>query len=84
MNMKTLGIIMIIVAVAVILYNVAISKENERTAAESPWTTVLSGGANLKPCYTFTPPYTGFEIFIFAIGGLGVIFLFLPNKDKGE
>ena len=80
--MKILGGIMIAVAAAVIVYNLYLSRENEKTMEESLITTLLTGGANLKPAYTFTPPYTGFEIFIFAVGGLGVIFLFLPEKSE--
>ena len=82
--MKILGGIMIAVAVFVIWYNVTIHKQNERKIIKYPLETVLTEGKNLKPCYTFTPPYTGFEIFIFGVGGLGIIFLFLGGSGKED
>jgi len=52
---KTAGWIMVIVCALIILYNVAQSKYNEWQINEHPLVTLLSGGANLKPAYTFTP-----------------------------
>lgn len=83
-KMKLLGFLMVLIAGIVIICNVITSNENERTIQESPWTTLLSGGANLKTCYTFTPPYTGFEVFIMAVGGLGLVFLCLPRNKKSK
>jgi hypothetical protein len=80
--MKGFGWIMAIVAGLIILYNVATTKENERQVKEHPWSTLFSGGSNLKRAYSFTPPYTGFEITVIAAGAIGVgIILFAPSKD---
>ena len=81
-HMKIVGWIMAIIAGLIILYNVTTSKENERQINEHPWITTFSGGSNLKPAYTFTPPYTGFEITIFAVGAIGLsIIFFAPSKE---
>lgn len=70
--MRFIGWIMTIVAGIIILYNVTTHKENEREFNEHPFFTLFSGGANLKPAYTFTPPLTGFEITVIAAGVVGV------------
>ena len=81
--MKKIGFILIAIAVIVILYNtIIIPGQNENIAAESPFITIFSGGANLKAHYTFCPPYTGFEIFIFVMMITGGIMLFLPSKKS--
>jgi len=80
--MKIIGWIMAIVAGLIILYNVTTSKENERQMNEHPFVTLFSGGSNLKQAYTFTPPYTGFEITVIAVGVIGAgIIMFAPSKD---
>lgn len=73
---------MAIIAGLIILYNVSTTKENERQINEHPWITLISGGSNLKPAYSFTPPYTGFEITIIAVGAIGLsIIFFVPSKE---
>lgn len=83
--MKVIGWIMVIVSGLIIIYNVATTNENKQIAAlneqkanADPWGTIFLGGANLidsKPCYTFTPPYSGFELTVLAAGviGLGIV-----------
>ena len=45
---------------------------NRFQANEHPWITLFSGGTNLsKYGYNFLPPYTGFEIAVLVIGGIG-------------
>ena len=73
---------MIIVAVLVIIYNVATTADNQRQMNDHPFITVFSGGANLKPAYTFAPPYTGFEVTIIAVGLIGIgIIVFAPSRE---
>jgi hypothetical protein len=80
--MKIIGWILVIVAGLTILYNVATNKENEQQMNKHPWITLFSGGANLKQAYTFTPPYTGFEITVIAAGIIGAgIIIFSPSKE---
>lgn len=81
--MKIIGWVMAIIAAIVIIYNVATTAENEATMRDHPWITMFSGGANLKKAYTFTPPYTGFEITIISIGVTGVgLIVFGPSKHS--
>ena len=90
--MKVVGLIMVIISGLIILYNVATSRENQQIAAynstqvnDHPWTTIFSDGANLKsakPCYTFTPPYTGFELTVIVAGVIGLaIVIFGPSRS---
>lgn len=80
--MKSIGWIMAILAGVIILRNVDATAENERKANEQPWTTIFSGGSNLKKAYSFTPPYSGFEMIVIGMGLVGVsIIIFAPSKD---
>ena len=74
---------MTIAAALTILYNVTTADENRRQANAHPIITVLSGGSNLKPAYNFTPPLSGFEKTIIAMGAIGVaLILFGPEKNN--
>ena len=79
---KTAGWIMVIISVLIILYNVVQHQENVRQVNEHPWITLFSGGANLKQAYAFTPPYTGFEITVIAVGVIGAIMIFTAKPKK--
>ena len=79
--MRCIGWILLIVASLTILYNVRTDRDNERVLEEHPVLTLLSGGGNLKQAYSFTPPFTGFEITVMAAGVVGLVFvLFTPAK----
>ena len=83
--MRFFGVILIIIAVCVIFYNtVIIPKENKQIANQKPFETFFSAGSNLKRRYTFTPPFTGFEIFIFAIGIGGIAMCIFAPTPKSE
>jgi hypothetical protein len=73
--MKAFGWILTIVCALIIIYNVATTKENERMIKDHPFITILSGGENLKPAYTFLPPYSGFEITVIAAGVIGIVII---------
>ena len=73
--MKAFGWILTIVCVLIIIYNVATTRENERMINDHPFITIFSGGENLKPAYTFLPPYTGFEITVIAAGLIGIVII---------
>ncbi|MDT8392076.1 MAG: hypothetical protein RRC34_16360 [Lentisphaeria bacterium] len=83
---KIAGWIMVVIAGLIILANVVDSKYNVRQVEDHPWITLFSGGKNLKECYTFKPPYTGFEITVIAAGVIGVIMIFTapPKKEENE
>lgn len=85
MNLRVVGWILVVIAGAIILYNVANSRYNEQQMEDHPWITIFSGGANLKEAYTFTPPYTGFEIVTIAGGILGIVLIVKgsPKKPTG-
>lgn len=77
---------MALLAGFIILYNLVISKQNFRMIQEHPFLTLFSHGQNLKPGYTFRPPYTGFEILIMAAGltGLGLVALWLYRRKRED
>ena len=81
--MKAAGWTLIAIAGAVIFYNVVVLKEyNRRQVQDSPLLTIFSGGANLAPRYSFTPPYDAFEIFIFGVGITGIVLLVLGYHQE--
>lgn len=92
--MKIIGWIMLIVAVLIVVYNVATTVEDERNAAynqrqmdEHPIITVLSDGENLRPiknAYTFMPPYTGFEVTVIAGGLIGLGLVIYTHSRRGS
>jgi len=80
---KVTGWIMFCIAAAIIAYNVNESKEDEKKFAKDPWVTLLSDGANLSDAYSFTPPYSGFEVLVISAGLIGIV-LIVTAKEKGE
>ncbi len=81
--MKTAGWILILISAAVIFYNVVIVRGyNEQQTNDHPVVTLLSGGSNLKESYSFEPPYSGFEIFIIALGIGGILLVVIGSKEK--
>lgn len=92
--MKVLGWILAIIAGLTIFYNVWTSVENERIAAhnltqiqDNFWVTLLSGGGTLqegKPCYTFRPPYTGFEMTVMAAGVIGIALIVFGSETNNK
>ena len=82
MRRTTLGWLMAIVAALIILYNVTQTADNERQIRDHPWATFFSDGANLKPAYTFMPPYTGFESVVVAVAAIGVVLIFMGNPPR--
>ncbi|MEZ6132410.1 MAG: hypothetical protein R3C59_27415 [Planctomycetaceae bacterium] len=77
---KPFGWIMTILAGLIVLYNVVQHHENERQLNEQPFLTLLSGGENLKPAYTFLPPYTGFEIVVLAVFFIGIVLVITASE----
>lgn len=77
---------MVLIAGLIISSNVSATKQNERTIQEHPYVTLFSGGENLQPAYSFTAPYTGFELLVMAIGiaGVGLILYRLCRRRRGE
>jgi hypothetical protein len=79
--MKTAGWLLIIIAVATIWINVSTHDANRRLINEHP---IKSGifGENVKPAYTFTAPYSGFELLIIGMGITGVVLVIIGQKAK--
>ncbi len=74
--MKFLGWLMVIISAGVIfLHTVIYAASNEQTMKEHPFQTAFSGGNNLIKRYTFTTPLEPFEIFIYALGIIGIILI---------
>jgi hypothetical protein len=83
--MKKTGWILILISAAVIFYNVVIVKNyDEHQLNDHPFATFFSGGENLKHGYTFTPPYTGFEIFILAMGIGGIVLVVIESNRSSK
>ena len=71
--MKTAGSLLVLIAAAVIAYNVVFLKYyNDQMIEDHP---VQSGllGEGLERRYTFTAPYTEFEKGVLALGALGIV-----------
>jgi len=79
---KITGWIMIIVVATIIIYNVNESKENDRKFANDPFGTLLSGGKNLSDAYSFTQPYSEFEVVVMAAGLIGLVPVFAAKGKK--
>ena len=85
--MKVFGWLLIIISGGVIfLHTVIYAASNEQTMKEHPFKTLFSGGENLIKRYTFTPPLEPFEIFIYALGIIGIILLIIGymRQEKSE
>jgi hypothetical protein len=82
--MKIIGWIMVIIVGLIIFYNVSQSHENAKQIEEHPWTTILSGGENIKPAYTFMPPYSAFELTVMAGGVIGVVLIICGVARKKD
>ena len=85
--MKVFGWLLIIISGGVIfLHTVIYAASNEQTMKEHPFQTIFSGGENLIKRYTFTPPLQPFEIFIYALGIIGIVLLIIGymRQDKSE
>lgn len=81
--MRILGVYFILVSVLTIFFNLAAVSANEQMWREHPFATIFSLGAKLhKNCYTFSPPYTGFEVFIFVLLIAGILLVVLGGKKK--
>ena len=94
--MKVVGWIMVIIAGLIIFYNVATGIENKKAREYNdgqiknhPVDTFFSDGKNLKNhknCYTFLPPYTGFELTVIICGllGAGIVFFSKSSPPPSE
>jgi len=79
---KITGCIMVMLAAAIIIYNVNESKENEKKFANDPVGTLLYGGKNLSDAYSFTQPYSEFEVIVMAAGLIGLVLVFTAKGKK--
>ena len=85
--MKILGWLLVIISAGVIfLHTVIYAAINEQTMKEHPFQTVFTGGNNLIKRCTFAPPLEPFEIFIYALGIIGIILIIVGymRSEKAE
>ena len=83
--MKVFGWLLVIISGGVIfLHTVIYAASNEQTMKEHPFKTAFSGGSNLIKRYTFAPPLQPFEIFIYALGIVGIILLIVAYSRQRE
>ena len=83
--MKILGWLLIIISGGVIfLHTVIYAEINEQTKKDHPFETIFSGGSNLIERYTFAPPLSPFEVFIYALGIIGIILLIIGYTRQQE
>ncbi len=79
------GIVLTAISAVIIVYNVSQSIYNQQVIAaiqsQSGWFGVAVSGQNLSPAYTFTPPFTGFEIVVMLAGLVGVVMI-IVGKNK--
>lgn len=82
--MKGFGCLLILISAGIIfLHTVIYASHNETVKKEHPIKTVLNGGKDLIPRYTFTAPLKPFEIFVYALGGIGIV-LFIIGISKND
>ena len=56
---------------------------NKFQAQNHPIKTLFSGGQNLSDYgYNFLPPWTGFEIVVLLIGGIGFLFIAMSSNSS--
>jgi len=79
---KITGWIMVVVAAAIIIYNVNESKEKVKKFVNDPFGMLLSGGKNLSDAYSFTQPYSEFEVIVMAAGLIGLVLVFTAKGKK--
>ena len=83
--MKSAGRFLVVLSAVIIFWNVVIiERQNERELSAHPWVTLFSSGANLKSCYTFTPPLTMFECMVYGMGIIGVCLIIIGGDKKEE
>lgn len=81
--MRAIGSVLTLLAVAIIAFNVFFAPAyNEQQMNENPWTTVLSGGENLQKAYTFRPPLSSFELFVYGMALVGGLIVLFGKKAK--
>ena len=80
--MHTIGIIITMAVAGIIGVSWINCLANRAKAEEAPWTTILSGGANLSDfAYTFFPPWTSFEVLVLVAEILGVLLMKFGREE---
>lgn len=82
MNARVIGFAVTAIAGLTVLYNVVQTAYNKQQIEENALGTFLSGGANLKHSYSFTPPFTGFEVVVLVALALGVLMIIFGGGSK--
>ncbi len=82
MSVRLIGFVVTAVSGLTVLYNVVQTAYNQKQIEENALGTLLSGGANLKHSYSFTPPFTGFEIVVLAVFAVGVLMIVFGGGSK--
>jgi hypothetical protein len=82
MNARAIGFAVTAIAGLTVLYNVVQTAYNQQQIEENALGTFLSGGANLKHSYSFTPPFTGFEVVVLVALALGVLMVIFGGGSK--
>lgn len=82
MNARVIGFAVTAIAGLTVLYNVVQTAYNQKQIEENALGTFLSGGANLKHSYSFTPPFTGFEVVVLAALVMGVVMVIFGGGTK--
>lgn len=71
MSQRNVGGVLVALAGLTILYNVAQAAYNRADIEANPVFHLLTLGSTIKGAYTFTPPFTGFEILVLAVLVIG-------------
>lgn len=82
MNARLIGLAVTAIAGLTVIYNVVQTAYNQQQIEENALGTFLSGGANLKHSYSFTPPFTGFEVVVLGVLGIGVLMMIFGRGTK--
>lgn len=79
---KTIGILMVLSSISIICYNLWAIEYNKNQLDNHLLYTVVNLGENLKSAYTFTPPYTNFELTVIGVGIVGLILCVIKVKSQ--
>lgn len=82
MNARMIGFVITAITGLTVLYNVVQTAYNRQQIEDNTFVTIFSGGANLKQAYSFTPPFTGFEIVVLALLCIGVLAIIFGGRTK--
>jgi hypothetical protein len=76
--LKSAGIICIVIS----LFFIITERANYNYNRDNPWSVMMSGYKG--SAYSYLPPFTGHELGILFLGGVGIFLLFMGIADTSD